>query len=1003
MKKNHLIPVFNLLSLLIAFSFLSNCSLSDNSNLPVQSRFASATDLKSLATGFNSPPDNTRAWVYWYVMDGNLTREGITADLEAMKRAGIGGAILLEIDQNVPRGNTLMMSQAWIDHFKFIHEEASRLEIEITLNSGPGWTGTGGPWIKPDDAMHFIVADTLSIKGGGEVKVLLPQAKPLEPYFSYVYKITPEMDSARKSYYIDVITLAYPKPKNGLSVIPNSANKAMYTPDAYTPVPYITAPATTTLDKDQCIDISQYVNKEGVLDWNAPDGEWLVYRFGLTLTGMHTIPAPKSTFGFECSKFDTSALNRHFEAYLEPLIKATGMKKGDHKAGWNSLHMDSWEMCTQNWGNDFADQFKKRRGYDIMPYLATITGAVVGSREISERFLFDYRLTAQELILENYIQHLKNAGERYGLSFSNEAYGMLTVNPVAYGAIADVPMCEFWTDDAYNMWFSVLQATSSAHLNNKPIVGAESFTSICGFLKPDTISWRMNPGNMKNMVDWAYSVGINRLDFHTYVFQPWLDKYPGMTMGGIGIHYQRTQTWWELSRAWHDYLARCQYMLRQGQPVADILYLMKEGAPESFAPPADALQGTAKMPYRKGYNFDGCDPGTLINKAKVRDGKISFPGGMEYSILVMPNSETMTPSLLKKIESLIKEGATVVGFAPQKSPGLTNYPRCDAEVANLSREIWKELAIYPGSRNIGKGKLMTPEVSDTLGIGYNQQYAKYANVSKILMEMGIQPDFESSISLRSIHKKSGSMEIFMISNPLNKAVEANCVFRIKNKKASLWNAVNTNIAPAIVTSTADGRSEITLKLDADGSVFVVFSDEDNKKVINTNSTWPKLQEEDVLKGPWFVQFQKKRGAPDSATFENLIDWSTSSTNGIKYFSGIAEYSNTFEIPGETLKGQDKIYIDLGRVAVMAAVTINGKPVAELWKAPFVCEITKYVKAGNNVLKIAVANEWPNRIVGDLFVPEKEKITFCTFSNITKEYKLLPSGLIGPVRILHSTP
>jgi hypothetical protein len=231
MKMQHSLSSSVLFSLLVLSSVLCSCKFQDRENLPVQSRFTSATDLKSLAAGFISPPDNTRAWVYWYVMDGNLNHEGITADLEAMKRAGIGGAILLEIDQNVPRGKTLMMSQAWIDHFKFIHEEASRLGIEITLNSGPGWTGTGGPWIKSSDAMQFIIADTLSITGGREVKVQLPQAKPLEPYFSYVYKITPGMDSTRKSYYTDAYTLAYPKPKNALSVIPNFANKAMYTPD----------------------------------------------------------------------------------------------------------------------------------------------------------------------------------------------------------------------------------------------------------------------------------------------------------------------------------------------------------------------------------------------------------------------------------------------------------------------------------------------------------------------------------------------------------------------------------------------------------------------------------------------------------------------------------------------------------------------------------------------------------------------------------------------------
>lgn len=1024
MKKNTLF--YRIGGLLLGSVLVSGCGTATGTGnpedeLPVQCRVESAADPVQLSKGFLTPPESARAWVYWFVMDGNLTREGIKADLEAMKRAGIGGAIFLEVNVGVPRGNVDFMSDEWIELFKYASQEAERLGIELTLISGPGWTGSGGPWVKPEDAMHFVVADSVSVSGGQKVTVQLPRPKPRPPYFGEG-NFTPEMKQQYDTFYSDLFVLAYPRPQQ-LAQIPEIDEKALYIRHPYTsrpntmpsvemPVQFPTVPADQVLDPKQCIDLTEYVDENGVLQWDAPEGEWIVYRFGRTLTGANTRPAPLPGVGFECSKMDTTAFNHHLEAFVGRLADAVGLKPGERKAGWNMLHIDSWEMGPQNWCDDFREQFEKRRGYDPLPYMAVISGVVVGNRELSERFLWDYRMTAQELVLENHARHLKRVAHRYGMGLSIEPYDMSPNNDIALGSIADVPMCEFWEkDDVFNSAFSCIEATSAAHINNRPIVGAEAFTSGIGTTPNDNKSWRMNPGNMKDQADWAYCIGINRFVFHRYAHQPWLDRFPGMTMGPYGVHYERTQTWWELSGAWHTYLARCQYMLRQGIPVADILYLTPEEAPFAFAAPTTALDGTQRMPFKRGYGFDGCDPETLIEKASVRDGKIVFPGGVEYSVLVLPNTRAMTLRLLEKVESLIESGAVVLGYAPVKSLGLTDYPACDERIAAKADKLWGELKNTSGEKTIGKGRLFAPAAEDSVGLepsdrGYIPPYVRYGVAANVLKQLGVRPDFESSVPLRYIHRKSGGMDIYMISNPTGDSIAPSCTFRVSGKQVTLWDAVQGKIAPAVADQSDEVTTTLNLDLEPHGSLFVIFADVPMDSICNTETLHPDLEPAVEVKGPWKVAFQEHRGAPDSARFDRLIDWSQHSDPGIRYFSGIADYDTSFELPAAE-SAQTKWYIDLGDVSVMARVVVNGETVTELWKAPYRCDITPYVKAGENRLQISVANEWPNRMAGDLLVDESERVTFSTYNNLKAgdklkaDFEFLPSGLMGPVRILRS--
>jgi len=974
--------------------------------LPPQCSVTEACDLKALSDNFLHPGTENQAWVYWFVMDGNLSREGIKADLEAMKRAGIGGVIFLEVNVGIPRGPVDFMSPEWIELFKYACEESERLGLSLSLITGPGWTGSGGPWVKPEDAMHFIVADTLTVQGGQSIRIQLPQPQPRMPYFG-INNLTDSMKLQREAYYKDLFVLAYPKTQPG-GRIDDIDRKAFYVRHPYSSSPlakpylpvwaaYPALPEGVALQTDQCIDLSAHVSPEGILEWEAPAGEWIVYRFGQTLTGANTRPAPHAGVGFECSKMDTTALNHHLDAYIGALMKAVGKQPVSQTSGWNMLHIDSWEMGPENWSDDFYAEFQRRRGYDPRPYLPSITGQTVDNTEISERFLWDLRQTVQELMLENHAEHLRRYAHQYGFGLSIEPYDMSPNNDIALGSIADVPMCETWEkDDLFNTAFSCIEAVSAANLYGRPIVGAEAFTS------HNKKFWRVHPGNMKDQTDWAFCIGINRLVFHRYAHQPWTDRYPGMTMGPYGMNYERTQTWWELSQSWHTYLARCQYLLRQGRGVADILFLTPEGAPMAFMPPESALSGNKRLPNKKGYNFDGCDPQTLFS-AQVRDGKIVFPSGMEYSILVLPTEQTMTPELLTKIESLIQDGATVMGFAPQKSPSLSNYPQADQEVTRLTEQLWCNS--QPGSaRRIGKGRLIHSAPSDTTGNqpsvrGYLPPYVRYDVIAQVLTEMNIRPDFESDDSLRYIHRTLPSMDIYMVSNPDTAfRFEGAATFRIQGKKASLWDASSGQIAPTSVETTPDGRSQISLSLEPSGSVFVIFSEEDPAAICNTPTLWPTWHPVKTLEGPWQVAFQAGRKAPDQAIFDTLSDWSLHADPGIRYFSGIADYTLTFSLTEEERSAFPTWGLDLGRVAVIARVELNGQTITELWKAPYRCDVTPYLKTGKNTLRISVANEWPNRLAGDQRLPESERVTFATYSPITRDFTLLPSGLLGPVKL-----
>jgi hypothetical protein len=984
----------------------------------------SEISLEEIKKSFETPPDSVRPGVYWYFMDGNLSRAAMTADLESMKEAGIGNVLFLEVNVGLPRGKVDFLSEEWQELFAHAMKESKRLGITMTLGVGPGWTGSGGPWVKAEESMRHLVSSSLEVSGSSEQKIVLTKPEPRKPFFGEG-TLTPELREKWEDYYQDVVVLAYPTPEEHTK-IDHIDEKALFVRAPYTSMAgvkqYLPEPdyaadeaISAAVDRDEIIDLTSRLLPDGTLDWKVPEGRWTILRMGMRNNGAVTRPAPYPGLGFECDKYDTVAFKNHFDAFIGKLFAKSDFTVGSRDGGLSRLHMDSWEMGAQNWGDNFRDAFKTRRGYDPLAFLPVFSGQIVESLEVSERFLWDIRLTSQELILENHAGYIKKMGRRYGLDLSIQPYDMNPCADLDLGAVADVPSCEFWLKGVgFNSSFGCIEATSIAHVLGRPVVAAEAFTADAG--REGYIAY---PGMLKNQGDWAFATGINKFIYHTFAHKALGESlHPGMTMGPYGVHWDRGQTWWPMVSSYHQYVSRCSFVLQQGQTVADVLYLTPEGAPHVFRPPHSAMEGNDTIPDRKGYNFDGCSPEMLRDNAEVEHNKIVFKGGGSYHLLVLPAHQTMTPELLDKIELLVKAGATVVGVPPVKSPSLTNFTECDKQVQSTAEKMWGAVVIPDcvSVREYGKGKIYW---GGELSKNPEDLYPPYDATSELLKRVGVKEDFQSSEPVRYTHKKLDNADIYFVANKTNQSFHSNCTFRVDGALAELWDPLTGKTRGLPEFSQSNGQTTIPLNFDAYQSFFIVF--DRSGAVVQMNHVNQKnfspISEIQTLESPWGVSFDPLWGGPvEEVVFNTLEDWSKRPEEGIKFYSGIAIYRQNFTFESNQMEG--KLYLHLGEVKNMASVRLNGKNLGVVWTAPWQVEITDALKIGNNLLEIEVANLWPNRLIGDeRFADDgiknghwpdwilegkprpSDRITFSSHKFYNANSPLLKSGLFGPVKVL----
>lgn len=719
--------------------------------------------LKSLREGFNNPPKEAQVCTWWHWLDGNVTREGITADLEAMHRVGIHEATLFNGGMGFPQGAVEYLSDEWLELFKHAASEAKRLGMELSFHNGPGWSSSGGPWVKPEDAMQTVVWSEQQVEGGRTLCLVMP--KP----------------TMRHECYQDIAVLAFPTPLAAQRI--GDLNNKTLANNVYRRhlMPSLNEIAdSAVVHLADIVDLTSQMQPGGTLQWDAPDGHWTILRIGFTPTGMTNHPALAGGNGLECDKMSRKALDAFWAGGIQPIIDRLGPLVG---TGLTGSLIDSYEVGCGNWTPGFETEFKARRHYDLKLFLPAMAGYYVESGPVAERFLWDLRLTVGELMAENYYDYFAELCKKHGMRFLTEPYEG-PFNALEVGREADVPMSEFWVGSNDFSGMANL-AASIAHANGRQVVGAESFTAT------DMESRHRNyPGMLKAQGDFNWTNGVNRFILHTNAHQPW-EVGPGFSLGQYGTNFNRHNTWWEQSRAWMDYCARSQFLLQQGEGVQDVLVFIGESSPN---------MGSERPEIREiGLDYDQVTD-TKLTQMSVRDGKLCTPQGRSYHFMALSGSEQPTLALLRQLKTFIKAGACIIGPRPQGQPTLEGYPESDAEYQAMVDELWG-----PEGSNDGKIQDLT--------------------IAEAASKTGLKADFsggQGDTRLLYIHRSTKEAEIYFVSNQMKEYRTERCTFRVAGRVPELWNAQQGTMEPVPAWTESNGTTEIELAFKPEEAYFIVF-------------------------------------------------------------------------------------------------------------------------------------------------------------------------------------
>lgn len=807
----------------------------------------------------------------------------------------------------------------------------------------------------------------------------------------------------------------------------------------------VSIPAGSIIPLASVIELSTNLDASGNLRWTVPPGMWTVLRVGHVPTGRENAPSQPEGRGLECDKLNAVAVEAHFKNFIGKLTGAAGKTRPSSLA---FTHIDSWEVGYQNWTPGFRAAFRQRRGYDPLLYLPAFGGRVVESIEVTERFLWDVRRTIADLVTENYAATMTRLAHGHGLKLSMEGYSSLGGGPfdsLDYGGQVDLPMGEFWNETDESVHFHPCRImASAAHTRGRPVVAAEAFSAW-----PKESSWREHPGALKRLADAAFCEGVNQLVLQSHALQPWLNRQPGMTFGHWGLHYDRNQTWWEQSKPWHEYLARCQFLLQRGRAVADVCYLVAEGG---FAelPTRDRLA----VPVPAGRDYDLVSPAVVLAGMTVQKGRLTLPSGANYQLMVLPPGETMTLPLLQKLGELVRAGATIIGTRPQQSPSLSDQLLGADAVRRLADELWRDCdGRTVKERRLGLGRIVAGK-----------------SLEEIFKESGTPPDFQPAkilpeAPLRFAHRTDADADLYFVANPNANAISFDCRFRVTGRHPELWNPESGRIEPIAYWAEQGNVTSVPLSLGPVGSAFIVFRKPASDRLLAvsrngkelppcpvtlTEDGRPKLDATEAgnyefrmasgkvlraqagpvappiaIRGPWDLSFPPGWGAPDQVRLNTLISWSAHPDPGVRFFSGTARYAKRFDMPADQFAAQRHWFLDLGVVEVIAVVKLNGQDLGVLWKPPFRTELTPHLRPGENLIEIQVINRWPNRLIGDEQMPAdcrwvedavdqplaewpswlqagerrpSGRFTFTTWKHWRKDSSLLPSGLLGPVQL-----
>jgi alpha-L-rhamnosidase len=1035
-----------------------------------------------LEENFRSPPESTKPWVYWYWVNDHISKEGITKDLEAMAEAGIGQALIGNILDETNReyvGNVSVLSDEWWSCVEHAIREAERLGIKVGMFNCPGWSQSGGPWVKPEEAMRYLHVKEYRVSGGKkprlklenpvehfqrvaiqaypapacdddhittkqiqkitssakgmnprnlfegdkapavkigpgktEIEILLKkpvvlrsmQLRPVEIPMTSVCRLLAKNTRGQWTLITEVnidrgnlkehigplkfgpVCAAFPEVTakklrlvfdsetegmiggvelGGASRISHYVEKQL---GKMSPRPTITATSYAwekshdhgkrelVIPPGEITDLSPFVSNNELI-WNAPSGDWIIQHTGMVPTGTKNNPTFPAGEGYEIDKMSREIAGKHFDSYVGQILKRIPPSE---RSGFRHVIADSYEQGSQNWTDKMRETFLETYDYDPIPWLPVLSGRVVGSADLSERFLWDLRRLVADKIASEYVGGLRDKCEENGLRLWLENYGHwgFPGEFLNYGGASHDLGGEFWHSWPELGPVECRCASSAAHTYGKSVVSAEAFTS----------QWTFNvqPRDFKIRGDWSWTQGINHFVLHLYIHQPDETK-PGIN-AWFGTDFNRHNTWFGHSKSYFDYIRRSCALLQSGIHVADVAYFIGEDVP--------IMTGAMEPALPTGYDYDFVNAEVLRDARVDKNGRIVLKSGAYYRLLVLPKREAMRPELLSKLRELVSAGAAILGEPPSRSPSLKNYPRSDKLVAKTAGQLWgNQMAT---ERKVGKGKVFS-------GV----------SIETVFEKLKVVPAVTAPAEILHTQRRDGATSLFFLTNQTDKPVECEVAFRVQGMQPELWDAVTREIRPITDFRQENGKTIIPMEFAGGDSSFVVFRSKAGKRPPVRKPNANTYRRVKTLTGNWSIAFDTAYQAPASLTVDQLFDWTSSDNPAVKYYSGTAVYSSEFRYDGKT---NIPLLIDLGVVDGLATININGMKLETLWRYPYRSEVSGHVKKGVNKLEVEVVNCWWNRLIGDQ-QPGAKPLTKTAFTGWKATSPLQPSGLKGPVGIL----
>lgn len=1015
------------------------------------------TPISKIQKTFENGAPNTQLAVYWYWISDNISKEGVIKDLEAMKRVGINRAFIGNIGlEDVEYGQNKIFSNEWWSILHTALKKATELDIEIGIFNSPGWSQSGGPWVKPEESMRYLASSEMIINGPVQFKGLLPEVGPhakdvsvicyplrtdvesvsqkkeklegldldidfvvsgKQPMRSFIIKVNRPTRTSASLYYkkdneyqllrkihIDrsntelivgfepladvVISLPEIHATEFRLQIPSSGDfgvEAILTSipmvERYpekkfakmhqSPLPlwkdYLwdkqpEVSATDAINPSSVINITSYFSN-GQLNWAVPDGRWKIVRTAMMPTGVTNAPASPEGVGMEIDKMSKSHIRSHFNAFIGEILERIPI---EDRRTFRVVVQDSYETGGQNWTDDMTERFIETYNYSPIPYLPVLRGEVVGDRNISDRFLWDLRRLVADRIAYDYVAGLRELSNKNGLTTWLENYGHwgFPGEFLQYGGQSDEVSGEFWSEGALGD-IENRAASSCAHIYGKSKVWAESFTA-------GGKSFSRYPYLMKQRGDRFFTEGINSTLLHVFIHQPYEDMNPGIN-APFGNEFNRKNTWFEHLDVFIQYLKRTNFILQQGQYIADVAYFIGEDTPK--------MTGECNPKLPKGYSFDYINAEVLMQASSAKNGKLVLKSGMEYQILVLPRLKSMRPELLSKIRELVKQGVVVIGPCPEYSPSLQNYPNADKSVVKIAKKMW------PDANN--------KRVNEH---GRGMVFDESNSIEDVFEQLRLVPDCQiedNTTNIQFIHRSTKDVDIYFLSNQQERKVTFDATFRTTKGSPELWDPLTGEIRRLPLYKQQGETISLPLELEKFGSAFLVFRKENQNENIKNETNYPIGIPLVYLNNNWSVKFTGMEAPEKEIPFEALYDWKDSNHENIKFFSGKAIYYNSFNM-NEIPKGD--IYIDLNNVMVVAKIYINGHYAGGVWTPPYRVNITNLLTKGENLIRIEVVNNWKNRLIGDLNKTIELRTTKTSINDWKADSELQSSGLLGPVVI-----